>query len=317
MFAVTQMTMTRHTTFLTMLFSTTITTLGACGGAAPVHNGYPSGENEPWSGAKKMKLTDNYEASGDGTLDFAKRERARWYVLELPAPGSISARMTMDARTTGADLGFEILDGGYNIVAQGQNDDDLGQEKKLREVKEARAGKTYFHIYALGRGDIADYKIRVKYEPKQTTVRTITPPADDGDPRSSFPWTVPNLPPLAAVPPSDDTPKAGRRPPKDDIDDPPPPPTEAPDPAAGAPVRGTIIEFSKSGSGVKITINKGGDAGVEEGWTGYVMNNATKRSLPKGSFKIKSVKSDESEGVTGLTLDQVQANRTVWLKPAK
>ena len=93
--------------------------------------------------------------------------------------------------------------------------------------------------------------------------------------------------------------------------------TEAPDPAPGAPVRGTIIEFSKSGSGVKITINKGGDAGVEEGWTGYVMNNATKRSLPKGSFKIKSVKSDESEGVTGLTLDQVQANRTVWLKPAK
>lgn len=302
---------TRNTVLSLSLF------LVACGGAPAVHNGYPAGENEPWTSAKKLKLNDNLESSAEGSVSFPQRERARWYVLELPAPGAITARLNMDPRTTGADVGFEVLDSGFNVNAQAQNDDDIGQEKKVREVKEARAGKTYFHVFALGRTDQADYKLRIKYDPKQTlTPRQAPPPSDGGEPRSA----IPNLPPLAQVPAADDTPRSGGKRVVRETDDRPPPtplPVEPDDPAKDAPVRATITEFSKSGTLVKITLNKGSDSGIEEGWTGYIMDTATKRSLPKGAFKIKSVRSDESEGTAGCTLDDVQRNRTVYLKPPK
>jgi hypothetical protein len=294
--------------------------LTACGGSQAVHSGYPEGESDPWSSATKLTLKDNMEASAEGQVAFPRRERAKWYVLELPAPGAVSAKLTMEPLATGTDVGFEILDEGFNVRAEAQHDDDIGQEKKERKVADARAGRMYFHIFTIGRNDIADYKLRVRYEPKQTGSRTVVQ-KDPSDPRSTFPWTIPNTPPLAAVPPSDDTPR-GRRPVavKEDPEEEKEKPVKSDDPAldiSTPTVRGQIIEFSQSGGGVKITINKGADAGVDEGWTGYVMDNASKKSFPKGSFKIKKVSNDESEAVTNVTLDIVQHNRTVYLKPPK
>jgi hypothetical protein len=198
------------------------------------------------------------------------------------------------------------------VIAQATDDNDIGQDEKVRRVKEARSGRMYFHVFTLGREDNADYRLRVRYEPVVTANATV-PTDEPSDPRSSFPWTVPNLPPLPAVPAADDAPRSGGRRPRPEVPDEPPAVVEH-DPAEGAKVRANIIEFAKQGSGVRILVNKGSDAGVEQGWTGYVVDKKGK-SLPKGAFKVKKTKNDESEAVVGLTLDEVQANRSVVLKP--
>ncbi len=317
MFAVSDMTkmMIRH---IELLAGSLSLFLVACGGASPAHDGYPASNDEPWVEAKKLKLNDNFEASTEGSVSFPTRQRAQWYVVDLPAPGSVVARVTMDPLTTGADVGVEVLDSGYNILVPAEDDNDIGQDKKERKVPDARAGKLYVHVFTLGREDRADYRLRVKYEPKPTTSRIVLPSTtgEAPDPRNTFPGTVPNLPPLAAVPATDDTPRSGGRRPPTTVATPEPPTTDA-DPAEGAPVRATIIEFSRSGGGVRILINKGADAGVEAGWTGYVMDtdSKSKKSLKNGAFRIRAVRNDEAEGVTTLTLDQIQHNRTVWLKP--
>lgn len=307
MFAVT-MTSSKKTILAGSLSSLVLV---ACGGAGKMHTGYPEGDKEPWTSPQKLKLNDNGEASAEGNVSFPKRARAKWYVIELPAPGAINAKLKMDALTTGADVGFEVLDSGFNINVPGIDDNDIGQDEKYRIYKEARSGRTYFHVYTLGRTDEADYKIRVRYEPKITARSAEVKLEQPADNRSTFPWTVPNLPPLPAVPPQDDAPRKGRAP---RAESPEPEAVVEADPAEGAKVRGHIIEFSKSGSQVKILVNKGSDAGVEQGWTGYVVDKKGK-SLPKGAFKIKKTKNDESEGTVSLTLDEIQANRTVVLKP--
>lgn len=282
----------------------------ACGGAQS-RTGYAKGEKEPWSSPIKLKLTDNGEASTEGNVNYPKSQRAKWYVLDLPAPGYVRAKITMDALSTGADVGFEILDSGFNVVAKPTDDNDIGQDEKVRIVKEARSGRTYFHVYTLGKTDVADYRLRVRYEPKLTSQPQVAA-QETADPKSSFPWTVPNLPPIPAVPANDDAPRKGRKPPPEAPDE--PAPVAEPDPAEGAKVRGKVIEFAKQGSGVHLVVNKGSEAGVEVGWTGYVVDKSGK-SMKKGAFKIKKTRSDESEGVVGLTLDEIQGNREVVLKP--
>jgi hypothetical protein len=283
--------------------------LAACGGAK-THTGYPEGQNEPWTDATKMTLTANGEATAEGNVNFPKRQRARWYVLELPAGGSLRAKLRMDPLTTGADLGFEVLDSGFNVVAKALDDNDIGQDEKLRSVKSLRAGRVYFHVFTLQATDVADYRIRVTYDPDASAGPVAQTEEAPSDPRAVFPWTVPNLPPLPAVPDRDDAPRKGRAP--------RPEPTEEPvvveaDPAEGAKVRANIIEFGKAGPRVRILVNKGSEAGVEVGWMGYVVDKQGK-SIPKGAFKVSKTRTDESEGFVNLTLDQVQANRTVVLK---
>jgi hypothetical protein len=286
--------------------------LGACGGSQ-VHTGYPQGENEPWSSATTLKLSENGEVTSESNVSFPKRARAKWFVVELPAPGKLNVKLRMDPLTTGADVGFELLDAGFNVVSAPIDDNDIGQDEKIRELKEARPGKTYIHVYALNRVDEADFRIRVRYTPKEDASGQVADaggePVADG--RNVFPWTVPNLPPLPQVGEKDDAPRGGSSKPETP-DEPPPPPVEV-DPAAGAKLKGRIIEFATSGRGVKIVLNKGSEHGVEDGWTGYVVDTKGK-SLPNGAFKVKKVTQDESEGLVGLTLDQIQANRSVVLK---
>jgi hypothetical protein len=289
--------------------------VGACGGAQGFNSGYPSGEKEPWTSPDKLTINANGEASGEGTIAFPQDKRAKWYSVELPVQGDLQAKLTFDAQNTGADVGFEILDSGFNVVAAPQSDDDIGQAKKVRTVKDARAGRTYIHIYALGRADILEYKLRLKYDPKAGAPPPPPQPQVE-NPGVVFPATVPNLPPLAAIP--------GAPPPKKGepvvVKPPEPTPTpQVPTPPTPPPIEGKvgeITEFGTSGSGVRIVINKGAEAGVEEGWEGNVLEAASgnKKLLPKGSFKVKKVKDDESEGIVNLTLDDIQRNRKVVLK---
>lgn len=278
----------------------------ACGGA-PVHSGYPAGETDPWASPTKMTLKDTGDASVEGAVNFAKRQRAKWYVVELPAPGVLNAKVKMDPRSTGADVGFEVLDAGYNIVVEAMNDNDIGEDEKIRNVKEARAGRYYFHVFALQRTDVADFKLRIRYDPAEPIAKVVVS-RDPVDPKSTFPWTVPNLPAVPQVPPADDTPGNRRAKVVTEIEK--PAVTES-DPMDGATVTARITEMG--GTPVRIVINKGSLAGVAEGWLGSVVDKNGK-SLKKGTFKVKKVKNDECEGVVGLTLDEVQANPRVKLK---
>lgn len=299
-------TMTRMRTLLALPLL-----LGACGGAAP-HTGYPS-DNEPWTSPTKLRLKDTGDVSVEGTVNFAKRERAKWYAVELPAPGNLQAKLKLDPKSTGADVGFEILDEGFNVVAQPIDDNDVGQDDKLRNVREARKGRYYFHIYTLQHSDITDFKMRVRFDPLVPVTTVTVTPDQPADPKSVFPWTVPNLPPLAQVPAADDTPRG--RPQKDEPAEEPGPKIEA-DPWQSVTLTGTISEFKQVSSGVLITINRGSGGGVQDGMIGAVVDKSG-RSLPKGTFKVKKVGTDECEGIVGLTLDQVQNNRRVKLKQAQ
>jgi hypothetical protein len=276
----------------------------ACGPTVPKHTGYPEGKTSPWTAAKEITLDERMEGEAKGSLNYAERQRARWYVVDLPYDGGLSAVVTFDADNPEADVGVEILDSGFNLRVEGTNDDDEGRPKKVRQVKDLYKGKVYLHVYTLGKKDSLDFKIRLQHSP---IVREI--------PTHAFPHTVPNTPMLAAVPAVDDTPRrTGGRPP------PPPKPVDpkpvVEDTEVGS-VRARVLEYIESGDKVKLTINKGSDNGVEKGWTGYVVDSATKRRLPGSDFVVGVVKPQECEGTAKISLTQAQANRSVVLKPAK
>jgi hypothetical protein len=278
---------------------------GSCGGSAPVATGYPEGDAAPWSKASSLRLNDNLEAMSEGELSFPGGKRAKWYAIDLPSPGKITARISTETTVKGADIGMEILDAGYNVDVEGQNDDDVGQAKKVREYKDARQGKSYIHIYTLGRPDIVAYTLRVRFEAKPQTAR-IEPTAPSGPDKSQFPWTVPNLPVLPQVG------KGGGG--GGTVKEPPPPP---PDPNAGfTVVKATVIEFNSLGAGVRIILNKGQNQNLADGLEGDIL--AGGKPLKGGHFKIKSCHADDCEAVApSATMDQIQANRSAVVKIPK
>jgi hypothetical protein len=286
--------------------------LAGCGGAA-VHSGYAAGDAEPWAKPIKLRMKNTGDASMEGVVNFAKRERAKWYSIDLPAPGNLQAKLKMDPKSIGADVGFEVLDAGFNVVAKALDDNDIGQDDKLRNVREARSGTYYFHVFALQRTDVAEYKLRVRYDPLVPVANVEMPAPEPVDPKSTFPWTVANLPPLAQIPASDDTPRGGKAPKTEPEEEKPQVET---DPWVSVTLIGRVVEFKQVPGGVLLTINRGSTGGVEEGMIGAVVDSSG-RSLQKGTFKVKKVTTDECEGVVGLTMDQVQANRRVKLKAAE
>jgi hypothetical protein len=293
-------------TIMKTILTLSIVSLAACGGgggAAGAKNGYPEGEAAPWDKATKLNLNDSLEASSEGELSFPKDHRARWYLVELPAPGKLTARLSLEPTVKGSDVGMEILDAGFNVNVEGMNDDDLGQNKKAREYKDARQGKSYIHIYALGRNDAVGYTLRIHFDPKPQVAREAPVEVASAD-HSTFPWTVPNLPALPQV-------KGGGG-----GSGPPPPPPPPPDPNAGFNlVKATIVEFSDTGNGVRIIINKGQNASLDAGIEGDVL--AGGRPLQTGHFKLRGCHADECEAVVRATMDQIQANRNVVLKIPK
>jgi hypothetical protein len=279
---------------------------GACGGSAPVHTGYPEGDSAPWEKASSLRLNDNLEAMSEGELSFPNRHRARWYAVDLPAPGKITARVSTESTVKGADIAMEILDAGFNVNAEGQNDDDIGQPKKVREYKDARQGKSYIHIYTIGRDDVVAYTLRVRFEPKPQTARIEPVTSPSGPDKTQFPWTVPNLPVLPQVGKGGGGGTVAK-------ETPPPPP----DPNAGFTViKATIIEFNSAGSGVRVILNKGQNQNLADGLEGDVLSGG--KPLKGGHFKIKSCHADDCEAVApSATMDQIQANRSVVVKIPK
>ena len=274
-----------------------------CGPKAIEHSGYPDGETKPWNQPKTLKLDERYEAKVDGTVSYPKKDRARWFVVDLPADGKMTASITIDARAPGADLGMEILDAGYNVVSK-DGDDEL-QPKKERVADKVTGGRAYIHIYTLKRADEADFTLRLRFAPFLTTT-PVTQPVAVAD-------EIPNNPDLPQVPSADAKRRTGGtvkhvdKPP----DDKPKPPPKG--------VSAKIYEFGIREGKVHIKIDKGQVDGIEVGWSGYVVSSKSGEKIPSSDFKIQKVKESESEAsVPGITMDTAQQNRGVRLnKPAE
>jgi hypothetical protein len=273
----------------------------ACGPAAIEHAGYPDGEAQPWNKNKKVQLDERYEAKVDGTASYPKRERAKWYSIDLPSEGKLSASVSIDPRVPGADLGIEILDAGFNVVSK-DVDDEL-QPKKERIADNVTGGKAYIHVYTLKRVDEADYTLRVKFAPTLTAVTT----KPDVGPTEE----IPNLSELPLVPPVDPKrrPSTGRH-----VDEKPQPKPKTP-----TGVSATITEFGTREGKIRIIINKGSEQGVDVGWKGFIVSSKTKGKIENSEFTVSKVKgAGECEALVGVTMDIVQQNRgVVLLKPAE
>jgi hypothetical protein len=275
----------------------------ACGPAAIEHTGYPEGDNSPWNKNKKVQLDERYEAKVDGTVSYPKRERARWYAVDLPADGKMTATVSIDPRVPGADVGVEILDAGFNVVSK-DVDDEL-QPKKERVADNVGGGKAYIHIYTLKRPDEADYTLRLKFAPSLSAVTTKPEvgPTDD----------IANLPELPLVPPMDPKRRTGGpvRPHETPVK-----PEVKPKEVKG--VGGSIVEFGTKEGKVRLIINKGSEQGVEAGWRGFILSAKTKSKIEGSEFTVTKVKATESEALVGVGMDIVQQNRGVMLiKPAE
>ncbi len=274
----------------------------ACGPAAIEHSGYPEGDNQPWNKNKKVQLDERYEAKVDGTASYPKRERAKWYAIELPAEGKMTATLSIDARVPGADLGFEILDAGFNVVSK-DVDDEL-QPKKERVADNVTGGKAYIHIFTLKRPDEADYTLRVKFAPSLTAVTTKPEVGPTED--------IANVPDLPLVPPVDPKrrPTGPTRPHHEEPKEPPKKEVKG--------VAAQIVEFGTKEGKVRIIINKGSEQGVDAGWKGFIVSAKTKGKIESSEFTISKVKATESEALVGVGMDIVQQNRGVMLlKPAE
>jgi hypothetical protein len=278
--------------------------LVGCGPKTIDHSGYPAGDNKPWAKPKSLKLDERYEAKVDGTASYPKKERARWYVVELPADGKMTATITIDARAPGADLGMEILDAGFNVLSK-DADDEL-QPKKERVADKITGGKAYIHIYTLKRPDEADYTLRLRFAPFLTTTAvtpTVVAVADE----------IPNHPDLAQVSSTDAKrrPSTGPRPEKPEKPEKPPP--------APKGVSARIYEFGIKDGKVHIKIDKGQVDSVEAGWRGYVLSAKSGDKIPGSDFTVQKVKESDCEAsVPGITMDVAQQNRGVRLiKPAE
>lgn len=270
----------------------------ACGPSIPAHTGYPSDAKAPWSKPRRIILNERNEATVDGKLDYPKRKRAEWLMVSLDAPGELKVVFNQDTTSPRADAEVEILDEGFNVLAQGE--DDEGEDKKTRVAK-VGAGKAYVHVYTRGKTDTLEYEMKVTF-------------AGEGPAQAdtNFPANVPNPPLLAAIPPVDDAPgkkkpdrPRGDKPPKEEK-----PPKEV---ATAGSVRGRISEYSEEGGGVKITIDKGQDHGVDVGWKGYIVNKTTKKKLSGSDFTVKKASAGECEATVGKSVDEVQTNRSVVL----
>jgi hypothetical protein len=274
-----------------------------CGPKTIDHSGYPDGDSKPWAKPKTLKLDERYEAKVDGIASYPKKDRARWYVVDLPADGKMTATITIEPRAPGADLGIEILDAGFNVASK-DGDDEL-QPKKERVADKLTGGRAYIHVYTLKRTDEADYTLRLRFAPSLTTtpVTTTVAVADD----------IANNPDLPQVPSADAKrrPSTGPRPEKPEKPEKPPPPQKG--------VSGRIYEFGIKDGKVHIKIDKGQVDSVEAGWRGYVLSTKSGDKIPGSDFTVQKVKESDCEAsVPGITMDVAQQNRGVRLiKPAE
>lgn len=245
--------------------------VAACGGTQiPTHNGYKGGDKaKPWKKPKTLAFDDQGEAKADGDLSYAGFKRARWYQVNLPANGELALRVEInppgDATNEEFDLGFEVLDSGYRVIAKSDLEEpDAYELTKNKKLVDLVPGVYYIHLYLQSRVDSADYSLRASF--KRTAAAEV---------KSNFPAEVEFVPALAMVPITDDTPKNYKptptvitRTPRRPGTQAPPPPKDKP--AAAGPLRAPIISIAVVSGGTQITVARGTEHGAAQGMKGQI-----------------------------------------------
>jgi hypothetical protein len=80
------------------------------------------------------------------------------------------------------------------------------------------------------------------------------------------------------------------------------------------PVRGQVINVQVAGDGAIITINRGMERGVQQGWKGKILKKGSTKGMEGGDFTIVKAGKRDSVAKVRLTTDQVQANPDVLLE---
>ena len=280
----------------------------ACGGVEiPQHAGYKSAKSKPWANAKTLKWDEKAEAKADGELEYKSYKRARWYAFDIPSPGEVALRLEItppgDETNEDFDLGFEILDPGFRVIAKSDlEDDDAGELTKSKNLLDLQPGRYYIHLYLQGRLDEAEYVLRASYKQSGPT-----------EFKSNFPAEVAFMPSLPMVPLHDDTPKTykpptttvvkvNRRGPK--------PPKEQPKQPAATVITARVIGVAIVPGGTQITVGKGTATGAAAGMKGKINGLAT------GNFTLASCNERTCLAVVQATPDQIKgAGGTVSLSP--
>lgn len=236
----------------------------ACGGSKiPTHSGYRSEKSKPWKKFKTLSWDEKMEAKTGGDLSYGDYRRAKWFAIEIPAPGELELKLEVtppgDAVNDDFDLAMEVLDPGFRVISKADmEEDDVGELSKTRTLYDLQPGNYLVHLYLQGRLDFADFELRASFKR-----------AGSADVPSDFPAKVAFLPALPMVPLTDDTP-ARYRPPQTTIvkikkgPRKQAPKVEAPPPATTKTAR--IIGVSVSGGGTQVTLGMGTAQGVASGW---------------------------------------------------
>lgn len=278
--------------------------LTACGGADfEDHNGYPASVSKPWRKATVLTFDPRGEVEVDHAVSYPRRERARWFAVDLPASGKLEVELiaSPSAETqSGPGLAFEVLDASYRVVAKAdREDDDSGEDDKKRVVENAVPGRYRIHVYAQRRNDEADFTLRVVY--RSALVQSA----------SGFPGTVDFVTVLPEVPAIDDTPrpkpKVVARPVKK------PAPKAKPKPAPSPVLKARIAGITTSGSRTTLKIDRGSQDGIAVGWIGEVITSDG-ASIPGGKFEVTRVSQQESFGSVRASPEAVTAARFVRLR---
>ncbi len=269
---------------------------GACGGPqVPTHGGYKSAKSKPWQKAKLLAWNEKYEVKSDGELDYAKYQRAKWYMLDLPGPGELSLKVEItppgDAVNDDFDLAIEILDPSNRVISKADNEeDDVGELNKTRVLYDLSPGRYYIHLYLQGRLDTADFTLRASFKR-----------AGAAEVKSDFPARVSFLPALPMVPLNDDTPRdyvkpkaavvrITRRTPR----------APTPAPAAAAAKTARILAVRVAGGSTQIQIGMGIDHGLADGWKAKV-------SGVDGSWSLSNCTARSCSALVKATPDQIKS----------
>jgi hypothetical protein len=283
--------------------------LAACGGAdVPTHNGYKSAKATPWRKPTVLQLDDQGEAEVDDSVSYPKRLRARWFAVDLPTGGQLEVQVQTEPQgDRDVDLGFEVLNEGYEVLVRADRDEeDAGEETKSRKLSRLPPGRYYIHVYAQRRLDEADFTMGLAFRPGEAAAA-----------RSNFPASVAFVGSLPDVPAVDDAPPPAPivhkcKGPKCKKAPKPPPPDDTPPPkAVRARVAGIVSE--KSGS-TEIRIDRGSAQGVAVGWKGAVESRDGK-VIPGGSFEVSRVTPAESFGTVRASATSVTEAKYVRLRP--
>lgn len=298
-----------------------------CGGApVPTHDGYRERWVAGWKKPSSLTLDEDFEAEADGELSYPKRQRARWYAIELPEDGKLevqlmSARLGVTSEEADLvdvddpfDVGMEIYDESYKVLARADRDEeDVGERNKSRTVDEVRKGRYLVHLFLQRRLDEAEFTVRVKFSRASL------------EPETDFPKQVAFVDLLPVIPAFDDAPEAERKPRcrgkrcgKSSTSKPKDSKPKDTTPAASTPVEGSmkariVVVRGMSSGGTEITLNRGSSHGVDAGWSGKVVTKSG-TALDGGSFTIISVKTTTSKARVSLSQDAVKQAGSAVIK---